>query len=143
MKLKSVADYLYPCPLMFTMFPSGDSFFQQDNAALIMCWWYKISSWNIHPISRCFTCSNDPKGFYQSLKPVWGSRVNYPKQLIALNNKTIIIEKHKLLVCWKDCFATLLNEPSLLEQHAVDNIEQKPTQNILFPDDNVFIPHIY
>ena len=40
----------------------------------------------------------------------------------ALDNKTIITEKHELLV-------TLLNELSTEEQYAVDNIEQRPTQH--------------
>ena len=35
---------------------------------------------------------NDPKG----------PRLNHPEQLLALNNKTIIIEKHEILVRWKD-----------------------------------------
>ena len=32
---------------------------------------------------------------------VCGTRVNYPKQLLTLDNKTIIIEKYEVLVSWK------------------------------------------
>ena len=38
--------------------------------------------------------SKDPRGFYQNMRAVWRPRVNYPEQLLALNNKTIIREKH-------------------------------------------------
>ncbi len=55
------------------------------------------------------TNSKDPKGFYQSMRTVWALRVNHPEQLQALNNKTIITEKHDF-ARWKDHFATMLNE---------------------------------
>ena len=69
--------------------------------------------------------SNDYKGFYQSMRDVWGPRVNHPEQHLAHDNKTTITEKHELLDRWKDHFTTLLNERSTEEQFAVDNIEQK------------------
>ena len=39
--------------------------------------------------------SNDPKGFYQKIRAVYGLRVTSPEQLLVLDNKTIIIEMHK------------------------------------------------
>ena len=73
--------------------------------------------------------SGDPKGFYQSMRAVWGPRVNHPDQLLALDNKTLLTEKSDLLARWKDHFSTLLNEPSTVDQHVVDNIEQRPIEH--------------
>ena len=64
------------------------------------------------------------------MRAVWGSRVNHSEQMLALNNKTMIIEK--LLARWKSHFVSLLNETSTVEQHAVDNVEQRPTQNWMY-----------
>ena len=41
--------------------------------------------------------SNDSKGFYQSMKSVLGPTESNPEQMLALNNKTMIREKHNLL----------------------------------------------
>ena len=51
------------------------------------------------------------------------------EQLLTLDNKTVIIEKHELLTSWKDHLATLLNETSKVDQHAIDITEQKPTKH--------------
>ena len=51
--------------------------------------------------------------------------------LRALDNKTIITKKHELLTCFKDHFATVLNEQSTVEHHAVNNIEQRPTSHMM------------
>ena len=72
---------------------------------------------------------NEPKAFYQNMKAAWEPRVNHPEQLLALENKTIITEKHMLLAKWKDHFASLLNELSTVEKYAGGNIEQKPAQH--------------
>ena len=39
---------------------------------------------------------NDPNVFYQSMRTVWGPKVNCP-EMLTLNNKTIISEKCELL----------------------------------------------
>ena len=66
------------------------------------------------------------------MRAVWGPRMNHQEQLLALDHKTIISEKHKFLTKWKYHFATLLHEMSTMEQYAVDNIEQKLTQHWMY-----------
>ena len=65
--------------------------------------------------------SHDPKGFYQTIRAVWGPKVDHPEQLRVFDNKTVITEKRRLGARWKNHFGTLLNELSTMEQHAVDN----------------------
>ena len=58
-----------------------------------------------------------------------GTRVSHTEKLPALDNKTIITEKHEVLVMWKGHFVTLFNELSTVDQQVVDNIEQTPPQH--------------
>ena len=53
--------------------------------------------------------SNDSQSFYQSMRIVWGTRVNKPEEQLTLN-KILITEKEEVLSRWKDHFATLLNK---------------------------------
>ena len=78
---------------------------------------------------RTFADSNDPKGFNQRIEnyEVW-SRLNYSGQLQAIDNETVITDKHDLLAKWEDHFATLINEPSTVEQLIVDKIKQGSAQ---------------
>ena len=54
-----------------------------------------------------------------------------PGTTARLNNIPIITEKHEFLPRWKNHFATL-HKPSTVGQHAVNNIEQRPTQHWMF-----------
>ena len=90
----------------------------------------KNKSWPTKALElQIFAQSNNPKGFYQNRRILWGPRVNHSKQLLTVSNKTIIIEKCEFHVRWKNHFATFLNETSTIEQHAVDDIGQSPTHH--------------
>ena len=47
------------------------------------------------------------------------------------------MDKHELLTRRKDHFATPINEPSTVERHVVDNIEQRPTQHWIYKFQNL------
>lgn len=53
--------------------------------------------------------TSDIRGFYQSMKAVWGPFVSHPDQLLASDNTTLLTEKQDLLTRWNEHFRTLLN----------------------------------
>lgn len=73
--------------------------------------------------------TNDMKGFYQSMKAVWGPNVSHPDQLLASDNSTLLTDKGELLKRWTEHFKTLLNETPDIDEQAITNLEQFPTQH--------------
>lgn len=73
--------------------------------------------------------TNDIKGFYQSMKAIWGPRTSHPDQLLASNNTTLLTEKKDLLIRWSEHFKKLLNETPEIDQDAIKNLKQATVQN--------------
>ena len=73
--------------------------------------------------------SNNMRGFYQSMKAVWGPRISHPDQLLASNQTTLLTEKKDLLSRWTEHFSKLLNEAPVIDQDAINNLRQAPVQN--------------
>ena len=73
--------------------------------------------------------TNDMRGFYQSMRAVWGPRISHPDQLLACNQSTLLTEKQDLLNRWTEHFSKLLNEAPVIDQDAVNNLRQAPVQN--------------
>lgn len=71
--------------------------------------------------------TNDMKGFYGNMRAVWGPNVSHPDQLLASDNSTLLTDKCELLKRWY--FKTLLNKMSDIDERAIINLEQFPTQH--------------
>ena len=71
---------------------------------------------------------NDTKGFYQSMRAIWGPRVNHPDQLLASDNSTLLTEKQDLLDRWTQHFRALLNVHTDINPNQADSMPQSPVQ---------------
>ena len=72
---------------------------------------------------------NDMKGFYESMRAVWGPRVNHPDQLIDSDNHTLLTQRDDLMKRWTEHFRTLLNETGNVEPDITNHIKQQPSQD--------------
>lgn len=70
--------------------------------------------------------TNDMREFYQS---IWSSYITHPDQLLASNQKTLLMEKQDLFNTWTEQFSKLLSEASAIDQDTIDNLRQAPVQN--------------
>ena len=71
--------------------------------------------------------TNNVKGFYQSMKAVWGPRLCSPDQLLARDKNTVQTDKQDLLKRWTAHFQTLLNDITDVDEDVVDQMAQSPT----------------
>ena len=76
---------------------------------------------------QLFADTNDIKGFYQSMKAIWGSRVSHPDQLLASDSVTLLTEKQDLLARWTEHFSKLPNETPEMDK---DDIETSPSSKL-------------
>ncbi len=87
-------------------------------------WWLKKAA-----ELQLFADTNDIKGFYQSMKAIWGPRVSHPDQLLASDSVTLLTEKQDLLARWTEHFSKLLNETPDIDKDAIEDLRQAPVQN--------------
>lgn len=71
---------------------------------------------------------NDTKGFYQSMRAIWGPRVNHPSQLLDHGGQNVLSEKPDLLHRWTEHFNQLLNEETTVASVTTNSITQAPPQ---------------
>ena len=77
---------------------------------------------------QVFADTNNVKGFYQSMKAVWGPKLCFPDQLLATDGRTLITNKQDLLDRWTTHFRTLLNDVTDVDTEIANRITQSPVQ---------------
>ncbi len=70
---------------------------------------------------------NNMKGFYSSLKAVWGPKIKHPTQIKSRDGSHIITDQKDLLLRWSDHFENLLNVPGNVALCAGEQLKQYPT----------------
>jgi len=69
---------------------------------------------------QAFADTGNVKGFYQSMKAVWGPRPCSPDQLLATDNKSIFTDKQNILIRWTAHFQTLLNDTTVADEEVAN-----------------------
>lgn len=70
---------------------------------------------------------NNMKGFYNSLKMVWGPKIKHPTQLKSRDGSSLITEQKDLLLRWSNHFENLLNVSGQVASSVVERLKQYPT----------------
>ena len=73
----------------------------------------------------------DTKRFFDGLRAVYGPKTSGLSPLRSADGNTLITDREGILKRWAEHFNSLLNRPSSVNQDAIDEIPQFPTQGDL------------
>ena len=70
---------------------------------------------------------NDSKNFYSALKAIYGPSASSSPTLLSSDGSTLLTDQDKVLERWAEHFSNVLNRPSNINDEAISNLPQVPT----------------
>lgn len=77
---------------------------------------------------QLYADSNNSKMLFSAIKAIYGPSASGTAPLLSADGTTIIKDKEGIIARWEEHFSQLLNRPSNVDQAALEQIPQKPTQ---------------
>uniref|UniRef100_K7EZK3 Reverse transcriptase domain-containing protein n=1 Tax=Pelodiscus sinensis TaxID=13735 RepID=K7EZK3_PELSI len=73
---------------------------------------------------QSFADRHDMRNFYNALQAVYGPVICGSAPLLSADGSTLLTDKEKILNCWAEHFADVLNRPSSINEEAINHLPQ-------------------